>query len=55
VPEELLTIAEVAPLLHVCKATVYRMVKDGSLQAVHVLNGLRIRRSALAEFAMLAS
>ncbi len=54
-PEELLTVAEVAPLLRVCKATVYRMVKDGSLQAVHVLNGVRIRRSALAEFATLAS
>ena len=52
-PEELLTVAEVAPLLRVCKATVYRMVKDGSLQAVHVLNGIRIRRSALAEFAMM--
>ena len=52
-PEELLTVAEVAPLLRVCKATVYRMVKDGSLQAVHVLNGVRIRRSALAEFAMM--
>ncbi|MDP2270519.1 MAG: tyrosine-type recombinase/integrase [Archangium sp.] len=49
-PEELLTVAEVAPLLRVCKATVYRMVKDGSLPAVHVLNGVRIRRSALAEF-----
>ena len=54
-PEELLTVAEVAMLLRVCKATVYRMVKDGSLKAVHVLNGVRIRRSALAEFAMLAS
>lgn len=54
-PEELLTVAEVAPLLRVCKATVYRMVKDGSLKAVHVLNGVRIRRSALAEFATLAS
>jgi excisionase family DNA binding protein len=54
-PEELLTVAEVAPLLRVCKATVYRMVKNGSLKAVHVLNGVRIRRSALAEFATLAS
>ncbi|MDP1822587.1 MAG: helix-turn-helix domain-containing protein [Archangium sp.] len=49
-PEDLLTVAEVAALLRVCKATIYRMVKDGSLQAVHVLNGVRIRRSALAEF-----
>jgi hypothetical protein len=31
------------------------MVKNGSLKAVHVLNGVRIRRSALAEFATLAS
>jgi hypothetical protein len=31
------------------------MVKDGSLKAVHVLNGVRIRRSALAEFGTLAS
>ena len=54
-PEELLTVAEVAPLLRVCKATVYRMVKDGSLPAAHVLNGVRIRRSALAGFATLAS
>ncbi len=54
-PEELLTVAEVAPLLRVCKATVYRMVKDGSLPAVHMLNGVRIRRSTLIEFATLAS
>ena len=51
-PEDLLTVAEVAPLLRVCKATVYRMVEDGSLPALRVLNGVRIRRSTLVQFAM---
>ena len=51
-PDELLTVAEVAPLLRVCKATVYKMVNDGSLPAVRVLNGVRIRRSTLVQFAM---
>lgn len=47
-PENLLTVAEVATVLKVCTATVYRMVKEGQLPAVRIVNAVRVPRTALA-------
>ena len=46
----LLTIPETAASLQVSRATVYRLVKDGSLQVVKVRGLTRVRPSAIARY-----
>jgi excisionase family DNA binding protein len=44
-----LTVREVAERLRVCRATVYRMIDEGSLQAVRVSSGaIRVAVDAVA-------
>ncbi len=43
----LLTVAEVARRLAVCRATVYRICRDGRLEHVRVSNAIRVPASAL--------
>jgi excisionase family DNA binding protein len=40
--EALLTVRDVAAQLGVCAATVYRLVAEGQLAHVRVLNGIRV-------------
>jgi excisionase family DNA binding protein len=42
--EPLLTVSEVAALLHVSNMTVYRLIKSGQLTAIRVGKNYRIRR-----------
>jgi excisionase family DNA binding protein len=42
-PEQLLTVQQVAELMGVCRATVYRLRAGDHLQHVRVLNSIRIR------------
>jgi len=42
--EPLLTVGEVAALLHVSNMTVYRLIKSGQLTAIRVGKNYRIRR-----------
>jgi excisionase family DNA binding protein len=49
-PEDLLTVAEVAAVLKVCTATVYKMVKAGVLPSVRIVNSVRLERAAVAKF-----
>jgi excisionase family DNA binding protein len=46
----LLTVAEVARQLRVCRATVYRLCAEGRLGHVRVSNAIRVPASALAEY-----
>jgi len=48
--EALLTLRDVAAQLCVCAATVYRLVAEGQLADVRVLNGIRIAPRDLAAF-----
>jgi excisionase family DNA binding protein len=49
-PGRLLTVAEVAILLRVCKATVYKLCAIGKLAHVRVGNVVRVPPHALADF-----
>jgi excisionase family DNA binding protein len=42
-PPQLLTVAEVAELLHVSRMTVYRLVNTGDLQAYRIGHTVRIK------------
>jgi excisionase family DNA binding protein len=42
--DELLTVREVAAILRVSRATVYKLVEHGELASVRVGNAIRIRR-----------
>lgn len=48
--ETLLTVREVAGLLRVCTATVYKLCARGELRSVRVLNAMRIGAGDLATF-----
>ena len=43
----LLTVREVAKLLRVCAATVYKWVASGILPHIRIMNVIRVRPSAL--------
>ncbi len=45
--EPLLTVRQVAELLAVCRATVYRLCAEGRLRHVRVLNSIRVRSNDL--------
>jgi len=47
-PGPLLTVGEVAARLRVSRATVYRLVRLGTLPALRVSNSIRVPRDALA-------
>jgi excisionase family DNA binding protein len=46
----LLTVAEVARRLGVCRATIYRICRSGRLGHVRVSNAIRVRENALAAY-----
>jgi excisionase family DNA binding protein len=45
--DEVLTVAEVAAVLKVSRATVYAMVERGELESFRVSNAIRILRTAV--------
>ena len=47
--ERLLTVTEVAKLLQVCRATVYKLCDKGELAHARILNSIRIARTDLAD------
>jgi excisionase family DNA binding protein len=49
-PVDLLNINEVAATLRVSKMTVYRLIRDGRLPAIRVVNSLRVPRGDLDTF-----
>ncbi len=49
-PEHLHTVAEVAAILRVSKATVYKLCDTGRLGSVRLVNVIRIPASALRRF-----
>ncbi|MDQ3766074.1 MAG: helix-turn-helix domain-containing protein [Actinomycetota bacterium] len=48
--EPLLTVSEVAALLHVSNMTVYRLIKSGQLTAIRVGKNYRIRRTEVEKY-----
>lgn len=48
--EPLLTVGEVAVLLHVSNMTVYRLIKSGQLTAIRVGKNYRIRRAEVERY-----
>lgn len=48
--EPLLTAAEIAPLLRVSVATIYRWADDGSVPCVKIGKTIRFRRSEIERF-----
>ncbi len=48
--DDLLTVKEVAAILKVCTATVYKIIDRGELPHTRVLNSIRVRKSDLAAF-----
>ena len=48
--DPLYTISEVAEYLNVSKATVYRLLNDGSLKGVRVGQGLRFTQTNITDF-----
>ncbi len=48
IPEDILTIREVADYLKVTERTLYRLVKDGELPAFKVGNSWRFRREDIS-------
>jgi len=49
-PEQLLNVSAVADALGVCRATVYRLCKEGSLEHVRIGDDIRFRRADLGSF-----
>ncbi len=49
-PEQLLTVREVAQRLRVCTATVYKLCAAGELVHVRISNAIRVSPRELAEF-----
>jgi excisionase family DNA binding protein len=47
-PERLLTVGQVAKLLQVCNATVYKLCKKGELEHTRILNSIRIAPAGLS-------
>lgn len=48
--EQFYTVKEVACKLRVSNMTIYRMVKEGELEALKVRGSVRIARSAFSEY-----
>ena len=48
--EHLLTVAEVAEHLRVCRASVYALCQRGELPHVHISNAIRVARLDVADF-----
>ncbi len=48
--KKLLTVTEVASDLRVSKMTIYRMIKDGSLSAIRVGRGYRIKAQTIEQY-----
>lgn len=48
--DDLLTVKEVAAILKVCSATVYKIIDRGELPHTRVLNSIRVRKGDLAAF-----
>ena len=49
-PEQLLTVREVAQYLRVCPATIYKLCDAGVLVHVRISNAIRVAPRNLAEF-----
>ena len=48
---EILTVAQVADYLQVCKKSVYKLVKEGKLRSFRITNKLRFTRDSVDTFA----
>lgn len=48
-PNELLRVAEVARLLGLCRATIYRLIERGALPAFRIRNSIRLHPKELSE------
>jgi len=48
-PERLLTVRQVAKLLQVCNATVYKLCERGELAYTRILNSIRIAPADLSD------
>lgn len=46
----LLTVGEMASVLHIGRNAAYQLVKAGSVQTIHVGRSIRVPRSALIQF-----
>jgi excisionase family DNA binding protein len=47
---ELMTVAEVAAIMRVSKMTVYRLVKDGSIDTTRIGRGYRLHAASVREY-----
>jgi excisionase family DNA binding protein len=47
---ELMTVAEVAVIMRVSKMTVYRLVKDGSIDTTRIGRGFRLHTASVREY-----
>ena len=48
---EILTVAQVADYLQICKKSVYKLVKERKLSAFRIMNKLRFTRDSVNQFA----
>jgi len=49
-PEQLLTMREVAERLRLCRATVYKLCAEGELAHVRIANAIRVAPADLSQF-----
>jgi excisionase family DNA binding protein len=47
---ELMTVAEVAVIMRVSKMTIYRLVKDGSIDTTRIGRGFRLHAASVREY-----
>lgn len=47
---ELVSVADVAHVAGVTRATIYKLVSDGELKAVHIRNVIRINRDSACDY-----
>ena len=47
---EILTVAQVADYLQICKKSVYKLVKERKLSAFRIMNKLRFTRDSVDKF-----
>lgn len=50
--DDWLTVKDVAEMLKVCTATVYKVLDRGELQHARVLNSIRVKREDLASYCL---
>lgn len=50
VPEAFYTVSDLADLLQVTRATIYRLIRSGDLEAIRVRRDYRISNHALAAY-----